>query len=344
MKIFIRADGGKSIGMGHVMRMLVLACELRRRNKVIFICRNGIDRKYEAGINMIEEKGFEILKVENYNILSCILSLQEEYKADILITDTYEVDEEYFNILKPYFKLTGYVDDVNKCYMNVDFIINQNINAKYLDYSKTTKEEAKLFLGPKYCMIREEFKIIFNEKEKIDYVENILLTLGGMDDNNNTMKILNNIKELKEKIHVVLGNAFDENVKKQVYKLSKEYKNIYPYENSNMPELMKKCDIAISACGSTIYELCAMQVPAIGIIIADNQKSIAELMKKEKMISDIIDIEELESNKVLDSVQLLINDNFQRNEIKKHINNIVNLYGAKKLSEDIEKLYEELYE
>lgn len=33
MKIFIRADGGSLIGLGHVMRMLVLATELKKKMK-----------------------------------------------------------------------------------------------------------------------------------------------------------------------------------------------------------------------------------------------------------------------------------------------------------------------
>lgn len=338
MRIFIRADGGKSIGMGHIMRMLVLACQLRKKNQVIFICREDSNRKYEAGIKKIKENEFEVLKIEDEDVISDILVLQEEYKADILITDSYEVNEEYFNSLKPYFKLTGYVDDINKCYMNVDFIINQNINAKCLDYSKTTKGSTRMFLGPQYCMLREEFKIVRDEKQEKDNVEDILLTLGGMDDNNNTMKVLDNIKDLKQRIHVVLGNAFDENVKKQVYNLSKQYKNIYPYENANMSEIMKICDIAISACGSTIYELCAMHVPAIGVVIADNQRNVAELMKKERMILDIINVEQLEDDKFPELLQILINDNIVRQEIKNNSNNIVNLYGAERLAENIEKL------
>lgn len=338
MKIFIRADGGKSIGMGHVMRMLVLASELRKRNKVVFLCKNDKSNKYDAGIRKIKNYDFEVIEIEDTNIIENIIKIQNEHNADIFISDTYEVDEEYFNKLKPYFKLTGYVDDVNKCYMNVDFIINQNINAKKLDYSKTAKKGTSLFLGLQYCMLREEFKIASKEKEAKESVEDILLTLGGMDDSNNTMKILRNLKILKQRIHVVLGNAFNKSVINEVYKFSEEYKNIYPYENANMSELMKKCDIALSACGSTIYELCAMNVPSIGIVVADNQRDVAKLMKEEKIILDTIEIQQLESNKILELVELLINDNIIRQEIKNNSNDIVNLYGAEKLAESIEKL------
>lgn len=339
MKIFIRADGGKSIGMGHVMRMLVLASQLKKRNEIIFLCINDKSDKYDAGIEKIRNSYFEVIEIENNNIIENIIKIQNKHNADVLISDTYEVDEEYFNILKPYFKLTGYVDDVNKCYMNVDFIINQNINAKKIDYSKTTKENTNLFLGLDYCMLREEFKIAYKEKETKESVEDILLTVGGMDDDNNTMKILNNIKVLKQKIHVVLGNAFNKEVINEIYKFSKEYKNIYLYENANMSELMKKCDIAISACGSTIYELCAMNVPSVGIIIADNQRAVAKLMKEEKLILDTVSIEQLEGNRILELVKLLIDDNILRKEIKNHSSRIINLYGVEKLVENIERLF-----
>ncbi|WP_294379451.1 UDP-2,4-diacetamido-2,4,6-trideoxy-beta-L-altropyranose hydrolase, partial [uncultured Clostridium sp.] len=225
MKVFIRADGGRSIGMGHVMRMLALASEFRKENEVFFLCKNNESGKYEAGIDTIEKNKFKVLKInDKKNIVDEIISMQNKYKADILITDSYDVNEEYFYSLKSKFKITGYVDDVNKCYMNVEFIINQNINAEKMDYSKTTSEETKLFLGPKYCMLREEFKNACSEKVIKESVEDILLTVGGMDNVGNTIKILNSLKTLKKRIHVVLGKAFDNNVIDNVYKIAEEYK------------------------------------------------------------------------------------------------------------------------
>ena len=57
------------------------------------------------------------------------------------------------------------------------------------------------------------------------------------------------------------------------------------------------------------------------------------------MILDIIDIEQLECNKILGLLQLLINDNMVRQEIKNYSNDIVNLYGAEKLAENIERMF-----
>lgn len=338
MKIFIRADGGKSIGMGHVIRTIVLASELRKRNQVVFLCKNDTSNKYDAGIQKIKNCDFEVIEIEDKNIIENIIKIQNEHNADILISDTYEVNEEYFNKLKPYFKLTGYIDDVNKCYMNVDFIINQNINAKKLDYSKTTKEGTSLFLGPQFCMLREEFKIACKEKESKESVKDILLTLGGMDDSNNTMKILIKLKTLRQRIHVVLGNAFNKSVINEVYRFSEEYKNIYPYENANMSELMKKCDIAISACGSTIYELCAMNVPSIGIIVADNQIEVGRVMVEEGMLSDIFSINNFKEDEFVNSIIALIENKTLRDRIQEKQKSVVDVNGAFNLFNEIKKL------
>ena len=48
--------------------------------------------------------------------------------------------------------------------------------------------------------------------------------------------------------------------------------NLILHENvTNMSELMLSCDAAISAAGSTLYELCACRVPTETYILADNQ-------------------------------------------------------------------------
>ncbi|WP_244834826.1 UDP-2,4-diacetamido-2,4,6-trideoxy-beta-L-altropyranose hydrolase [Clostridium sp. BJN0001] len=338
MKIFIRTDGGREIGLGHIMRMLVLADELRKSNEVIFICRNSKNNKFEAGIEKIYQNDFKILFIKEKDYINDIISLQKEYKADLLITDSYDVSESYFNVLKPYFRFTGYVDDVNKMKMNVDFIINQNINAKELDYSSNINLETKLFLGPKYCMIRKEFKEAFKLKVVKDEVSDIMLTLGGMDDDNNTGKILKMIKDINKNIHVVIGSAFSEETIKSIENLSIGHENIYLYKNANMADIMRKCDVAISSCGSTIYELCSMNVIPIGIIVAENQRKTAEFMKSNELIAKIFNAQNLNSHDLINFLNNLLNNKSKRLKIFNNQKNIVNINGAKLLVDKINKI------
>ena len=340
MKIFIRADGGNSIGLGHVMRTLVLAKELRKQNnQVIYLCRDEKNfHKYKAGIEKIAEENFKIIKISENNFIRDIINIQKQINADLLITDSYDVDEEYFNILRPYFKLSGYIDDVNKCRMNVDFILNQNINAHDLNYRKTTNQKTKLLLGTQYCLMRDEFREAHNNKIINDRCEKILLTLGGMDDRFNTIKILNIIKDINKKIYVVIGKAFTKEVRDEVYKLAKENADIIPCENAEMSQLMLECDLAVSACGSTLYELAAMKVPAIGLIIAENQKKVAEKMTKKSLIINSFDINQLNKKEFIDSLQEYMSNNVLRRNIIEKMNDLVNVNGVENVVYDINKL------
>jgi spore coat polysaccharide biosynthesis predicted glycosyltransferase SpsG len=89
-------------------------------------------------------------------------------------------------------------------------------------------------------------------------------------------------------MHVVIGPSF-----KHYDELKKnENERIRFYFNPKMSVLMTKCDIAISSCGSTLYELAACGTPTIGIVIVDNQLMAAEYMSKSGSIiySDINDL------------------------------------------------------
>lgn len=341
MKILMRADGGKGIGLGHIMRMCVLAQAVLEndRNEIVFICKYSSCGKYDAGINIIKDNKFKVLTINEDSYIEDIIKIQKTYEADMLITDSYNVDADYFNVLKLYFKITGYIDDVNNKKMNVDIIVNQNINAFNLNYKKNILPNTKLLLGTNYCMLRKEFREACKNKKNNCEVSNILLTLGGMDDNYNTLKILKQIKDCGKNIHVVIGNAFDDDLVKRLNKIEKENNNVYIYENAIMSEIMLKCDIAIAGCGSTLYELSAMKVPAIGVVIADNQKETAIEMKRRGIIYEIHYSDSHNFQNMKQSVENLIKNNEMRDNIIKKQSQCVNVNGVYNIVEKIEDMY-----
>ncbi|MEG1256009.1 UDP-2,4-diacetamido-2,4,6-trideoxy-beta-L-altropyranose hydrolase [Clostridium sp.] len=332
-KILIRADGGKGIGMGHIMRMLVLAKELRNECEVSFICKYD-DYKYLPGIRKVQECGFKVHEITSNNVVKDIIQNQQKIQADLLITDSYDVDEEYFDILNSYFTKTVYVDDINICRINTDIIINQNINAKEYSYNTKPNKGTKLLLGSKYIMLREEFRN--NVTKKIpNMVKDIILTLGGMDDNYLTLKVLESLIDFDGNVHVILGGAFEEELIKKVENFKNEKLNVITHKNAIMSEVMKKCDLAISACGSTLYELSAMKVPTIGIVVADNQKRIAEVMDSKKII---INTEELILNNI-EIFKCIVNTMIDNQEKRKEMMEIgrkeINTYGVECLAREI---------
>ncbi|OAA92756.1 UDP-2,4-diacetamido-2,4,6-trideoxy-beta-L-altropyranose hydrolase [Clostridium coskatii] len=326
--IAIRADGGSQIGMGHIMRTLVLAKELAKTNDVFYLCRidKPLSGRYSYGIEKVKNEGFKVITIDENNVLGEL----ERIQCDCLITDSYDVDERYFTKTKELFKKTGYFDDMNLYHFDVDFIINQNINAEYLNYN--TDKRTILFLGPGFALLRDEFR-----KSKIkkvnEVVKDILITLGGSDFNNYTAKILQLIKELRYNFHVVVGPSF-----KYIDELSNYEKmnsNIKLHFNTNMKALMDRCDIAISACGSTLYELAACGVPALGLIIAENQKEIAKKMEQEKLIINLGPIDKLNKEKLVNTVEELCSDLNRRKQMNYNQSIVIDKNGAEKLCKNI---------
>ena len=317
MKIAIRADGGSTIGMGHIMRTLVLAKELAKTNYVFYVCRCG--KKYLGGINKIKESGFDVVLINEYKVLEELRKIT----ADILITDSYDVNEEYFSNSKLYFEKTIYVDDLNDKYYDVDMIINQNIGTESWNYK--TNDNCELLLGSNYTMLRKEFR---HEEPIIikDEVMDILITMGGADPLEATKKILDMIKKLDLRLHIVIGNNFKDI---DYYKVLDEQENdkIKFYYNPNMIEIMKKCDLAIVACGSTIYELASLGIPMIGVVIAENQERIASISNEKEMLINMGCISKLKKEKLIMKIQY-IRDLEVRTKIHKNQLKLINKNGV----------------
>lgn len=322
MDIGIRADGGSTIGMGHVMRMLALAKELSKNNNVSFICRvdEPLSHKYLAGINLIKENGFLVKEIDENKLKEDITSIA----ADCLITDSYDVDEEYFNIVKENFKLSGCLDDENICeYFNVDFLINQNLYAKELGYK--VNKDTKMLLGSDYVILRDEFKDNIKKKEISEEIKHVMLTVGGSDNNNITENIIKQFSEEKYILHVVIGNGFNNIEDLRKY----ENKHIKLYFNANMKELMDKADVCIASCGTTIYELASCGTPIVGIVVAENQEMLADYIGKNN-IAKVSNI-----GNVFDAVKSFTFE--ERKEFTENLSKLVDGQGIYRIVEEIEK-------
>ncbi|OPJ63287.1 UDP-2,4-diacetamido-2,4,6-trideoxy-beta-L-altropyranose hydrolase [Clostridium oryzae] len=331
MIIAIRADGGKTIGMGHIMRTLTLAKELRvKGNDVFYICKaedeliNKASKEeslFYVGIEKIEMEGFAVKFIRQNRIEDIC-----DVNADLLITDSYAVDTQYFDLTKTHFKITAYIDDENKLdYFNVDFIINQNAGAEAFNYN--VNKNTKLLLGSPFVMLRDEFRNA-DEKKINTKVKDIMFTIGGSDFNHITEALIPAFNHMNYNFHIVVGAAFEntETLKDIAAK------NIKLYFNANMSEVMKKCDIAISACGTTLYELSSLGVPAIGIVIADNQVRLADKLNELGVIVSVGDYDKLNIAELEKTIMSLDKDISKRKRMSKRGNELVDGRGVERIA------------
>ncbi len=301
--IGIRVDANSKIGTGHMMRCLSVATALAAcGQKVCFILADD----YATGL--LQDKGFsyrilgsDYKDLEGELFLLCGW-LQEE-QPQLLLIDSYFVTADYLARINAFVK-TAYIDDLYVFPYPVDVLINYNIYGDLLPYQENAvKKEAAFLLGTSYVPLREEFgrSDYLVQKE----VQRVLITTGGSDLYNLAgqlaEKALQNPKTDKLQYHIVSG-IFNQNYS-YLQELEKKHDNIYLHQNvTNMAELMKTCDVAITAGGSTMYELCAVGVPMLCFSFVDNQeqqvKTFVEkglvcfggnyLLQKEEMLTEAV--------------------------------------------------------
>jgi UDP-2,4-diacetamido-2,4,6-trideoxy-beta-L-altropyranose hydrolase len=225
---------------------------------------------------LIEEQGFTVICLDTiWNDLdketAKMSKLIIEHKIEKLLIDSYFVTYDYLKSLNERTYVI-YIDDLNAFIYPCSVLINYNIYADRLDYP-SRYPNTKLLLGPKYAPLRVEFLNLLPRIVQ-DEVESVLITTGGNDPYNVAGQLVEQMQRYSDlqklRINVVAGR-FSEHIT-ELQELSKKYTNVTVHINPNsMAELMRRCDIAVSAGGTTLYELCACGTPTVVFSMADNQ-------------------------------------------------------------------------
>jgi UDP-2,4-diacetamido-2,4,6-trideoxy-beta-L-altropyranose hydrolase len=328
--VALRVDGGKNIGMGHIMRSMALANDLKKDEEVeriFYIIKND-----PSAVNKLKENDFEVITIEKD------LSYEEETEkvkeiikkeeVNKLITDSYEIDQKYLIEMRKVVDKLVTIHDYAPFAFPSHIVVNGNAYAEDLDY-ESLYGDTEFRLGTDYLLLREEFRNL-PEIEVRDRVQNILVTVGGYDLRNLTPKIIQALNSIdfdeiedqyinKKNLHidVVIGSSFD-NIDQILAEVQKSNLDIsLNFNVKKMSKLMIKSDIAISSGGSTLYELAVTKTPALVLLQAENQvrvaekldgKSILNLGYEEKIINIANDIIDLMRNKN-DYISDLINQN-----------------------------------
>lgn len=274
--ILIRADGNAGIGAGHLMRCLTIAEALENKAQVGFVCAD------RDSAELAMSKGFDAYVLgTDYKHMELELPLWEQlFDGNLrnrkILVDSYYVTNVYLEGLQTYGQVI-LLDDMCKRPWNVDKLINYNAFATIEMYdSLNSPYKTQYYVGGRYIPIRKEF--CGKDYQPKEHAENILITTGGGDCDNIAGQILDNIRDTSCTFHVVTGRFnphYDELLKR-----SKEYGNVQVYHDvKNMAELMARCDLAVTAGGTTIYELSALGVPFVCFSYAENQEKLTEYIR-----------------------------------------------------------------
>ena len=339
--IIFRADGNSSVGAGHVMRCLSIADAAKQAGeKCIFITATA---DFEE---IIVSRGFEVRVLgTDYTDMEAedLPAVLEAYKPSALFVDSYFATENYLGSLLKYCRKKDtklvYLDDVLSFAYPCDILINYNIYGKEADYARLYqgKQSPQLLLGTAYAPLRAEFQ---NRASRVirQNANSVLVSTGGADSEHIAVELVKLAGKNPYIFHFVIGALNTD--KECIRELAKGADNIILHEAvTSMALLMESCDVAISAAGSTLYELCATQTPTLTYVLADNQIPGAEEFCAYGVMKNCGDVRNLGTKelarRLLDSAGELLGDYEKRVRIATNMQSIVDGNGAKRMINEV---------
>ena len=256
---------------------------------------------------------------ENEDAKLCIDAIENEIQKSgklplFIIVDHYALAAPWEKKISVYAPILV-VDDLSDRQHECKWLIDQTFGKTNSDYLNLVPNDSKLMIGPQYALIRKEFTATAKlfERNLPNTEVRVLLTLGGVDKNNDTSKVLSFLEACKDiNKQKIVTTVVTSNSNPNLNDLQKTVGRLKDtsliIDVNNMAELMSTHDLCIGAAGSTSWERCVMSLPTISIVLAENQKTIAKNLADAEIVLDLGLMTDITQEKFMETFYSLIND------------------------------------
>jgi spore coat polysaccharide biosynthesis predicted glycosyltransferase SpsG len=280
---FIRADGSKAIGMGHINRSALLGKMLEER---FGIKSRLLMRKDPLGEAFAAARGLDVISFDAPTLKEEIEFLQvlafEEspvlFALDVLKDDT---DAFYMNCVHKFMcPVLAITDDSYQRVIDADLILNGNPLQMGQDYS-AEQGRGKYLLGPQYFLMDPAYSYV-HDRRPDGKIRKIMVTLGGSDHNDIIFKLLNVFKKVAGEFELLLvvssSCGYMERLRKSLADCPQEW--VLHVDVPSLVPFWRQADAAITAGGNTLFERIAARVPGATLCQLTRQMEIADSFEK----------------------------------------------------------------
>jgi UDP-2,4-diacetamido-2,4,6-trideoxy-beta-L-altropyranose hydrolase len=338
LQVVVRADGSASLGAGHVVRCLALAEALRGHGEsVLFVSRE------QAGhcCDLIESQGFPVARLpesgtaaQHHDSQGSVspfgVSWEQDawetlgvirgrrVRPDWLVVDHYSLDHQWEQRLRSEVGKILIIDDLANRRHECDLLLDQNyFAAPQTRYTGLLPSNARCLLGPKYAMLRREFSTV-SASSQIPIGERLLVSVGAHDPFWICDMSLEAIRQIGMPIMgVEVITGADDGLRRRlaVSAVDMVAMKLHGYVRDTA-SVMRRCTMAIGAGGSSTWERCALGLPSLVAIVADNQRPMVHDLARLGVISSLGEASELTVAALADSIERLMSDRLVRESMR----------------------------
>lgn len=266
MRVIIRADAGPAIGSGHLMRCRTLGMALHDAGADVVVATSGAGGPV---VSHLRTAGLTVREIAPGEPDAAVL--RSLGAGDWIVADGYQFDAACLAAFRQTGSRLAVVEDRPRFdAYDVDLLLDQNPGALRQPY---VAPDSVLLLGPRFILLRPDMgpRPACSTPARRTRV---LVTAGGSDPARLTPKLVTALSGLAHlDVTVVLGALQPEEV--DVPAGISVVRGTF-----DLPVLMRDCDIAVSAVGTTLWELAYLGIPTIAISTSDVHTGIAAVLQQ----------------------------------------------------------------
>lgn len=303
------AGGQATFAMASELIAITAHLEAEGMHVVGFDVRAGRADDSRKAVRLAHELGAPWVVLDGYHFTSDYQREVKESGLDLLFIDDNGDGDHYY----------------------ADIILNQNLHAHENLYVNR-EPYTRLLLNTRYVLLRHEFLKWHEWKREIqDVARKVLVTVGGGDPDNLTLKVVQALQQVNldglETVAVV-GASNSRYQEIQGWARASRFPIRLESNARNMAELIAWADVAVSGGGSTCWEFAFMGLPSITMILADNQEPISEQLEAKGAAVNLGRLKEINLSIIARALERLMTDTAERSAMSRNGKELVDGKGA----------------
>ena len=340
IKVVVRVDGSKWIGMGHLTRMFDLSSELIRQKNVsvTYLVKNSkAARRFFEGRDV--SPVYLPARQPKVNEVSIVVSLLESLGPSVLIVDdlNFVIDRKRLSQSAELhdLKVIIFSDSTTKKLIDADLVVNVNPNQKQDFYS--SEVSTRYCVGLDYFIAPREYQLDQQDVMERKTVKNVAICMGGSDSRSVTLKVLRALARADGnfKLTVVVGSTFYKIEDFEEFKSNMNERLTVLFDSKNLYKTFKEADIVVTSGGNVHIERLILGVPGLVICQSHRELEITKIVERQNAVLNLGLHNETTEDSILIAFSSLCRDFSRRLKLSMNSKQNYDGLGASKLAKII---------
>jgi UDP-2,4-diacetamido-2,4,6-trideoxy-beta-L-altropyranose hydrolase len=278
-RIAFFADAGAAVGGGHVMRCLTLAEALGRAGAV---CAFATTPEAAAVLDAFAPKALARLAVPAGEVGGAVAAAAEAVRAwgaRAVVLDHYGAGLAEEAALRRAAPMLVVLDDLKRPHA-CDLVLDSSLGRSAADYPGLAA-----LTGPAFALVRPAFAASRAEslarRARGGAVARLLIGLGLTDVGAITGRVVDAVLPTLGEVGVdVVVGAGAASLSGLRHLAARDPRLALHVDTPDMAALTARADLAIGAGGSSVWERCCLGLPALTLVLADNQRANSDALAR----------------------------------------------------------------